>query len=337
MTAFAVPPPPRARPAARVWLPLALSLTLHALFGLAVVLIPSGEGAHAGGPLPADAVALDEGNGRIILDEPSPSGKAPRRIEQPAPPHDTEESEPAFPATVSDPPVVAPSAQSSTDPGLKITGDLPTPLGGHNAGPGGAAGRATGLLRPPATARKVVYLIDRSLSMGLSGALPVAKRELLAGLDALPADSRFAVILYNREVESAGLLPATEANRAEAARLVEEVRAEGGTEHLAALRRAVALGADVIFLVTDADEMTAEKVRNVALLNRGRAVIHTIELNDDGDQPDETPLKLLARLTGGTHRVVAVNHREGAQPRHGPAPQPGGGPQVYQGSRSGPR
>jgi hypothetical protein len=337
MTAFAVPPPPRVRPAARVWLPLALSLTLHALFGLAVFLIPSGEGARAGGPLPADAVALDEGDGLIILDEPALSGKAPRRAEDPAPPHDTEESEPAFPATVSDPPVVAPSTQSSTDPGMKIAGDLPAPPGGHNTGSGGAAVRAAGLLRPPATARKVVYLIDRSLSMGLSGALPVAKCELLAGLDALSADSRFAVILYNRQVESPGLLPATEANRAEVARLVEEVRAEGGTDHVAALRRAVALGADVIFLVTDADEMTAEQVRNVMLLNRGRAVIHAIELNDDEDRPDETPLKLLARLTGGTHRVVAVNHRGAAQPRLGPAPQPGGGPQVYQGSRNGPR
>ena len=149
--------------------------------------------------------------------------------------------------------------------------------------------------------------------MGLSGALPVAKRELLAGLDALPADCRFAVILYNRQAEPlrvggpAGLLPATEANRTAVVRLVEGVRAEGGTDHLAALRRAVALGADVIFLVTDADEMTAEQVRGVALLNRGRAVIHAIELNNDGDQPGETPLKMLARLTGGTHRVVPVS------------------------------
>ena len=37
--------------------------------------------------------------------------------------------------------------------------------------------------------------------MGVGGALPVAKRELLAGIDALPADARFAVILYNRQAE----------------------------------------------------------------------------------------------------------------------------------------
>jgi hypothetical protein len=142
--------------------------------------------------------------------------------------------------------------------------------------------------------------------MGLSGALAVARRELLAGLDALPPEAQFGVILYNRQAESIGLLPATEANRAAVARRVEGLRAEGGTDHLAALRRALALDPDVIFFVTDADEMTTEQVRNVALLNRGRAVIHAVELNNDGERRDETPLKMLARQSGGTHRVVPV-------------------------------
>jgi hypothetical protein len=309
MTTSAAAPPRRTRPAARVWLPLSLSLALHALFGLAVVLLSPGEGVRADGPVSADAVVMDENDGLIILDGPSPPAKNRRRAADPAPPAGTEESEEAFPATVTELPVVAPAPAVSVGP-------APAPANGGAASAGGsgsAGGRATGLLRPPATARNVVYVIDRSLSMGLSGALPVAKRELMAGLDALPADCRFAVILYNRQAEPlgvggpAGLLPATEANRTAVTRLVEGTRAEGGTDHLAALRRAVALGANVIYLVTDADEMTAEQVRNVALLNRGRAVIHAIELNNDGDRAEETPLKLLARLTGGTHRVVAVS------------------------------
>ncbi len=303
MTPFAVPPPPRTRPAARVWLPLGLSLALHALFGLAVVLLSPGEGVLAGGPVPADAVALDDNDGLTVLDGPSLPARDRRRAADPAPPAGAEESEEAFPATVAELPVVTPAPAVAAAPG-------PAPAGGPPASAGGSAGGAAGLLRPPLAARKVVYVIDRSLSMGLSGALPLAKRELAAGLDALPADCRFAVILYNRQAEplgAAGLLDATEANRAAVARLVDAVRAEGGTDHVAALRRAVALGADVIFLVTDADEMTAEQVRGVALLSRGRAAIHAIELNNDGDRPEETPLKLLARLTGGTHRVVPVS------------------------------
>jgi hypothetical protein len=291
--------------AARVWLPLTISLALHALFGLAVVLLSSPEGVHAEGPIRADAVVLAENDGLITLDDPSPPGKNRSRAADPAPPAGSAETEEAFKATVGEAPVMAATPAASAEPGPAITGD-------HSGGSGASGVRATGLLRPPAKARTVVYVIDRSLSMGLSGALAVAKRELLAGLDALPADRRFAVVLYNRQAEPlgaggrSGLLDATEANRTAVARLAEGVRAEGGTDHLAALRRAVALGADVIFLVTDADELTAEQARNVALLNRGRAVIHAIELNNDGASPDETPLALLARLTGGTHRVVPV-------------------------------
>src|SRR5205807_897566 len=101
--------------------------------------------------------------------------------------------------------------------------------GAGGAGMGGGAG--AGVLRAPAAARSVVYVIDRSTSMEIDGALPVAKRKLLAGINALPADARFAVILYNRQAEplalggQAGLVPATAANRAEAARLVDEVSA----------------------------------------------------------------------------------------------------------------
>jgi len=303
MTTFAVPPPPRGRPAARVWLPLTLSLGLHALIGLAVVLIPSGEGAHAGGPLPADTVILDPDDGLIILEGPSSPKKSRPRA-------DAEESEPAFPATVDDLPVVAAPPMASAGPAPKAGASEPTPTGG--GGRGEVGGSATGLLRAPKTARNVVYVIDRSLSMGMSGALPIAKRELLAGIDGLPADSHFAVILYNRQAEPltldgrTGLLPATQANRAAVVRLVEGARAEGGTDHVTALRRAVAMGADVIFFVTDADEMTAEQVRNVALLNRGRAVIHTVEINNDPATREEAPLKLLARLCGGTHRALAI-------------------------------
>lgn len=309
MGAPAVTPPTRARRRARVWLPLAVSLALHGLFALAASLFSSGEGARAGGPVPVDTVVLDASDGLIILDSPSAQRQARRGAANSVPRGADEEPSEAFAATVGELPVVAPVPVQLTGSAPAATGGDPSPAGAR----GGGAGGGGGVLRAPATARNVVYVIDRSLSMGLSGALAVAKRELLDGIDALPADARFGVLLYNRQAEplspggQTGLLPATETNRAAVARLVEEVRAEGGTDHLAALRRAVAMGADVIFFVTDADEMTAEQVRNVTLLNRNRAAIHAVELNNDGERRDETPLKLLARLNGGTHRVVPVN------------------------------
>jgi hypothetical protein len=309
MTAVAVTPRNRPGPPARVWLPLLLSLALHALLGLGVGLAVSGQEGHERRPVPVDTLVLDDGAGTIILDGPARGRAGQRGAPEPG---GAEESEEAFPATVAELPIVAPAPPTSAAP--------PAPVGGGGQPPGvakgdGGAGQGGGILRPPATARRVVFVIDRSLSMGLSGALAVAKRELLTGLDALSPDARFGVILYNRQAEplcpdgQTGLVPATEANRAAVARLVEGLRAAGGTDHVAALRRAIALGPDVIFFVTDADEMTAEQVRTVALLNRGRAAIHAVELNNDGERRDDTPLKLLARLSGGTHRVVPVKRQ----------------------------
>jgi len=304
MEAFDPPPSIRYQRTSRIWLPLTVSLALHALVGLGALIVSSGKSAQAGGPVPVDALALDDQDGTSILDDPSSGRERPGSAARPVPDGGEEPSE-AFVSAVGDLPIVSPI------PGAPGTSG-PAPAGGDRGAEGGAGGRGTGLLRPPATARTVVFVIDRSISMGLSGALAVAKRELLAGLDTLTPDVHFAVILYNRQAEplhidgQTGLVLGTEANRQEVARLLDPVRAEGGTDHSAALRRAVGLGADVIFFVTDADEMTVEQVRNVLRLNRGRALIHTVEINNDPGTHDETPLKLLARQSGGTHRVLAI-------------------------------
>ncbi len=284
----------------RLWLPLTVSVALHALFGLGTLLLTAGEGAPAGTPVPVDLVALDDPPGTTILDDPSSGPKRADRTHPISQPGGEEASE--FVSDVGQLPIVSPLPDATGN-----VGSAPTAGAG-----GGADGHGQGLLRPPATARSVVFVIDRSMSMGLSGALAIAKRELLAGVDSLPRDARFAVILYNRQSEPVhiggqiGLVPATEANRQAVARLVNGVRAEGGTDHMAALRRAVTLGAEVIFFVTDADEMTADQVRTVLRLNRGRAVIHTVEINNDAGTGEDTPLKLLGRLSGGTHRVAAI-------------------------------
>ena len=68
----------------------------------------------------------------------------------------------------------------------------------------------------------------------------------------------------------------------------------------------MALQPEIIFFVTDADDLTTEQVRNVMLFNHGGAAIHTVELNNRGQVYEETPLQLLAHLSGGTHRVVPI-------------------------------
>jgi hypothetical protein len=159
--------------------------------------------------------------------------------------------------------------------------------------------------------RSVVYVIDRSASMWEIGALDVAKRELLLSLGQLPEAVRFQVILYNRQAEPlwlAGrtdLAPATSANKQGAAALIEALRAGGATDHLAALRRALALQPEVIFFLTDADDLTPSQIRAVTQQNRGRTAIHAIQLSRRSDgSGDDSPLSRLARDNRGTYRSI---------------------------------
>jgi hypothetical protein len=148
--------------------------------------------------------------------------------------------------------------------------------------------------------------------MGLNGSLAAAKRELAASLAQLPASARFQVIFYNRIAEPlrihgrSDLVPASAMNKAEAVRLLETIQAEGSTAHLPALSRALALGPDVVFFLTDADDMEAEQVQAVTVRNHGRTIIHTIGLYALQRARGEPPLAALARHNGGAYREVSM-------------------------------
>jgi hypothetical protein len=62
---------------------------------------------------------------------------------------------------------------------------------------------------------------------------------------------------------------------------------------------------DVVFLLSDADDLAPDRVPALLRLNAGRAVLHVIELSRGrGDRP-EGPLAQLARDTGGDYQRVA--------------------------------
>jgi Ca-activated chloride channel family protein len=152
-------------------------------------------------------------------------------------------------------------------------------------------------------------VIDRSASMGPHGALAVAQRELIASLEQLPHDAWFQVILYNRMAEplrlgrECDLLAATPENKRQVAAAVHSVEAAGGTEHLRALERALLFRPEVIFFLTDADDLTAEEVRKVTRLNQGRTAINAVELSDTAHHNDANALYLLAHLNRGVYRA----------------------------------
>ncbi|MBY0228918.1 MAG: hypothetical protein K2W96_06550 [Gemmataceae bacterium] len=165
-------------------------------------------------------------------------------------------------------------------------------------------------LAPPGTARRVVWLIDRSISMGPTGGLAAARRELRAALANLPAQARFQVLLYNQGVEALqpahdrdGLHPADPATVARLLARLDGFPASGGTNHLAALRQAVQLRPECVCLVTDAADLARSDVRDAERLLASGVRLHVIELCRH-----RAPPSLLAELAvrrGGTHRCVA--------------------------------
>ena len=161
---------------------------------------------------------------------------------------------------------------------------------------------------------KFVYVIDRSGSMSQRDQMGAAKRELLASLDKLPAAVQFQIIFYNFQVEfmpSGGsgtrLLPATQSNKLRARRFLDTIVADGGTEHVMALEPALKLGPDVIFFLTDAQDMRDRDVTYITELNKGRTRIHAIEFGLGQDLEPETTLRELADKNGGTYRYVDVS------------------------------
>jgi hypothetical protein len=158
---------------------------------------------------------------------------------------------------------------------------------------------------------KFLYVIDRSGSMSERDRLGEAKRELVASLAKLPPTVQFQVIFYNLNQEivpvggtSRRLLPATDANKTRVQQLVGRIVPEGGTEHAPALKMALALNPDVIFFLTDADDLRERDVKDITALNKDRARIHTIEFGIGPELERENALRELASSNGGTYRYV---------------------------------
>ena len=186
------------------------------------------------------------------------------------------------------------------------------PAGGNPGAGKGTAPAGPSFFAIATQAASVVYVIDHSASMGLHGSFEIAKRELLASLERLPAHTRFQVIVYNRTAEpvhldsGAALAPASPDNKQRVATFLEALRAEGGTDHANALKRALTLQPEVIFFLTDADDLKLAQIQAVTHINRGRTIIHTVELSSGIQTRDDSSLEMLARANRGVCRFVTV-------------------------------
>src|SRR5207237_7635914 len=161
-------------------------------------------------------------------------------------------------------------------------------------------------------AQSFAYVIDCSGSMANNNALGVAKRELLASLDQLPPDARFGVVFYNLRATifadaqgRSGLMGATSTNKARVRTRLAEIVADGGTDHMLALRAALAMHPEAIFFLTDAALMTPRDVEEI-LAEAGAARIQAVEFGIGPDLGEPEPLRKLATSTGGSYRYIDV-------------------------------
>src|SRR5207237_252137 len=141
---------------------------------------------------PAMAVVLID-DAPVARPRPLPIPPIPLPVPQPAPVPPPAPLPPVAPV-IEPPPVLSASAgvrPPTADPHVRPV-EHREPAGGsvNAASPPGPATNFCGVAAP-ATARTVVYVIDRSASMGLAGRLERARREVVASLRQLPPSARF--------------------------------------------------------------------------------------------------------------------------------------------------
>jgi len=153
------------------------------------------------------------------------------------------------------------------------------------------------------TAYSVVYVVDRSGSMVLT--LAALKRELKRSLRALQPMQKFHVIFFNAgeplEAPGGRLVWATRANVQRCCRFIDTVFPEGRTNPASAIRRALALKPDLIYLLTDGD-FDPQIVEQISALNTAGVKINTIAYTSERGG---ILLRRIAARSGGVYRYVA--------------------------------
>ncbi len=153
-------------------------------------------------------------------------------------------------------------------------------------------------------ARKIVFLVDRSGSMGDS--IEFVKEELKTTIEELRDDSEFHVIFYSSgqpvEMSTRRLVPATERNKGLAFEFIDGIIAQGETDPSKAIERAFAVGPDLVYLLTDG-EFDRAIVDLVKRLNVGdKVTVHTIGFIY---RTGEEVLKKIAGDNGGKYKFVS--------------------------------
>lgn len=183
--------------------------------------------------------------------------------------------------------------------------------GGGLGGTGEAGDKGGGIGGIPffgtqATGKSFVFVVDMSESMQ-GGRFKRAKAELHESIKKLKPEQKFFVIFFNDKAipmfsprPESNMLFATTSHKTRARRWINERKADGITNPVAALQMALELKPDAIFFLTDG-ELPDDVQTMTRRENTAHIVIHTIAFEN---KFGEGVLESIAKENGGTYRFV---------------------------------
>ena len=182
---------------------------------------------------------------------------------------------------------------------------------GFGNGPG-KGGSRTRFFGAEAVGRSFVFVIDRSASMSSLDALEIARREAMKAISQLNEQSRFQVIVYNTDARemptpNRAMVFANKKNIMMAEDFLRNTEPNGGTTHKTALEKAFSMRPEVIYFLTDADDLSNAEVQLLTAENRkssSPATIYTVEFAGGPEVIKDHPLRRLALENMGTYKRV---------------------------------
>jgi hypothetical protein len=201
------------------------------------------------------------------------------------------------------PPVEDVPPRPGSGPGaLSPSGPSPAPPGSLNPPP-----RPSRILGGKVPTGTVVFVIDRSSSMGIDGMLSRAVGEAVAAIGQLDSKTRFQVVAYNggATAASGGLRNSSAEAVSGIERWLKTLTAEGRSDHLAGVREALTYQPTHIFLLTDADDLDGREAEALSGMLRRTATLDVVVFGAAGVRAaSETPLERLVRMNGGSVRYL---------------------------------
>lgn len=144
-----------------------------------------------------------------------------------------------------------------------------------------------------APGQTIVYVLDKSGSMGAGGKYEVALRALVATLKAQPPTVRFQVVVYEGyafpplpATTPTGLISATAVNVDRMADALRILSPRGRSNHIEGLREALTLGSeqgpDFVILLTDGNDLPISTIRSLRRGMGKRSVVYVAPVTDEG-------------------------------------------------------